>query len=519
MPEEEEIYGDISSSESVDGLVVDSTNPFYPDIDLRYTDDGDLEGYNVSFNQGYIFNRVSWSQVQDIEDNGKCHIAQMAQTYELDEEHDEKYYVEVSINASSFLIESAIFTGFDAGGAQPTTDFPEILFSDETQKASYTGYYPVLQLTNGSLIKYTQRNNIFLSISLVGLITLGLIMVTSSSIYIADNLTGNPFHFATRQALFIGVGIFIFTAFLLIPSSFLEKTDWLFLLISILLLVALFIPGIGTEVNGSIRWIRLGPINIQPAEVCKFSMILYTSGYCVRRMGEISTLRGFLKPLMLLGLVSFLILSQPDLGTTAIICAVVVAILFFAGISFFQFGLLILLIGALGFIAIYFTPFRLTRVMSFMDPFLVQQGAGWQLSNSLIGIGQANWIGLGLGNSFQKNLFLPEAHTDFIFAVLVEELGIFGVILLISLYSLMIFAIFSTAIQSLALKRFFQGFVAFGIGFLISIQALFNLAVNIGLLPTKGLTLPFISYGGTSIIIMMSFIAIVLRINNENKFY
>ena len=148
------------------------------------------------------------------------------------------------------------------------------------------------------------RNNIFLSISLVGLITLGLIMVTSSSIYIADNLTGNPFHFATRQALFIGVGIFIFTAFLLIPSSFLEKTDWLFLLISILLLVALFIPGIGTEVNGSIRWIRLGPINIQPAEVCKFSMILYTSGYCVRRMGEISTLRGFLKPLMLLGLIT-----------------------------------------------------------------------------------------------------------------------------------------------------------------------------------------------------------------------
>ena len=272
------------------------------------------------------------------------------------------------------------------------------------------------------------RNNIFLSVSFIGLISLGLVMVTSSSIYIADNLTGNPFHFATRQALFIGIGILVFTIFLSIPSIFLEKIDWLFLLISIVLLIALFVPGVGTEVNGSIRWIRLGPINVQPAEVCKFSMILYTSGYCVRRMDEISTFRGFLKPLMLLGLVSFLILSQPDLGTTAIICALVVAILFFAGISFFQFILLILLMGTLGFIAIYFTPFRLTRVMSFMDPFLVQQGAGWQLSNSLIGIGQANWIGLGLGNSFQKNLFLPEAHTDFIFAILVEELGIFGVI-------------------------------------------------------------------------------------------
>ena len=363
------------------------------------------------------------------------------------------------------------------------------------------------------------RNNIFLIISLVGLICLGLIMVTSSSIYIAQNMTGNPFHFATRQALFIGVGIFIFTIFLLVPSTLLEKVDWLFLLISIILLAILFLPGIGTEVNGSIRWIRIGPINIQPAEICKFSMILYTSGYCVRRMNEISTLRGFVKPLLLLGLVSFLILSQPDLGSTAIICAVVVAILFFAGISFFQFFLLLLLLGTLGFIAIYFTPFRLTRVMSFMDPFESQLGAGWQLSNSLIGIGQANWIGLGLGNSFQKNLFLPEAHTDFIFAVLVEELGILGVFFLISMYSLMIYSIFSIAMQSLILKRYFQGFVAFGIGFLIAVQAIFNLAVNIGLLPTKGLTLPFISYGGTSMIIMMSFIAIVFRINNENKFY
>ena len=155
MPEETEegIHGDISSRESVDGLVVATTNPFYPNIDFRYTDDGDLEGYNVSFNQGYIFNRVSWSQVQDIEDAGKCNIAQMAQTYELDKDHNEKYYVEVSINSSNFLIESAIFTGFDADGNQPVTDFPEILFADETEEASYTGYFPVLQLKNAKDIQ------------------------------------------------------------------------------------------------------------------------------------------------------------------------------------------------------------------------------------------------------------------------------------------------------------------------------------------------------------------------------
>jgi hypothetical protein len=166
MPEENQegsAYGDISSKESVDGLVVPTTNPFYPNIEFRYSDDGDFEGYKVDFNQGYIFNRVSATQVDDIGDTGICTISQMAQSFELDKEHDKKFYVEASISASNFLIESAIFTGFDADGDQPSTEFPEIIFADEVEKASYTGYFPVLQLKNGSLLKYTQRNNIFLS--------------------------------------------------------------------------------------------------------------------------------------------------------------------------------------------------------------------------------------------------------------------------------------------------------------------------------------------------------------------
>ncbi|MDA9561275.1 putative lipid II flippase FtsW [Gammaproteobacteria bacterium] len=365
----------------------------------------------------------------------------------------------------------------------------------------------------------TDKNSLLILIPFISLMSLGLVMVTSSSIYVADDLTGNPFYFASRQMLFISIGLISMSIFLLIPSDILYKLDWIFMLISIVLLIALFIPDIGTSVNGSIRWIRAGPINVQPSELCKFSLILYISGYSVRRMSEIDSLRSFLKPLFLLFIISVLIMSQPDLGSTAIICLLVVSILFYAGISFFQFSLLSILIALLGYMAISTSPMRLARVLAFTDPFAedVVRNAGWQLSNSLISIGQGGWFGLGVGNSFQKNFFLPEAHTDFIFAILVEELGIIGGLLLISLFVILFIGILKVALDSFGKERLFQGYVSFGILILIAIQSLFNIAVNIGLLPTKGLTLPFISYGGTSIIIMMSLIAIVLRINKENK--
>ena len=363
------------------------------------------------------------------------------------------------------------------------------------------------------------RNDILIILPLSFLIILGMIMVTSSSIYVADDMTSNPFYFAQRQSLFIAIGLIAMTSFLVIPSTFLYKTDWIFMLLSILLLIALFIPDVGTSVNGSIRWIRLGPINIQPSEICKFSLILYISGYSIRRISEIDSLRGFLKPLSLLFIISILIMSQPDLGSTAIVCILVVGILFYAGISFFQLGLLILLIALLGYLAITTSPMRLARVLAFTDPFAadVVLNAGWQLSNSLISIGQGGWFGVGLGNSFQKSYFLPEAHTDFIFAILVEELGIIGGMVLILLFIVLFVGLISISYDSFRKNRYFQGYVVFGTFLLISIQMLFNIAVNIGLLPTKGLTLPFISYGGTSIIIMLSLMGIVLRINNENK--
>ena len=365
----------------------------------------------------------------------------------------------------------------------------------------------------------TDKNSLLILIPFICLMSLGLVMVASSSIYVADDLTGNPFYFASRQMLFVSMGLLSMSLFLLIPSDLLYKFDWIFMLISIGLLIALFIPDVGTSVNGSIRWIRLGPINIQPSELCKFSLILYISGYSVRRMSEIDSLRSFLKPLFLLFIISLLVMSQPDLGSTAIICLLAVAILFYAGISFFQFSLLSILIALLGYMAISTSPMRLARVLAFTDPFAedIVRNAGWQLSNSLISIGQGGWFGLGIGNSFQKNFFLPEAHTDFIFAILVEELGIIGGLFLIFLFLILFIGILKVALDSFSKDRLFQGYASFGILILIAIQSLFNIAVNIGLLPTKGLTLPFISYGGTSIIIMMSLIAIVLRINKENK--
>lgn len=285
-----------------------------------------------------------------------------------------------------------------------------------------------------------KSNNFQILFTFVLLLIFGEIMVLSSSMVRAESIYDNPFFFASRQAIFISIGFIIFCFFLLIPSDFLRKFDWLLLILSLILLVALFFPGVGTEVNGSMRWIRFGPINIQPSEVAKFCMLIYISGYCVRRLEEISSTSGFLRPLFVLTLFASLILIQPDYGSTAILCLIVMVLLFFAGISFYQFLILITLFLILGAIAIFLEPYRLIRLLSFIDPFEDIQDSGWQLAQSLISLGQGGWFGLGLGNSIQKNLFLPEAHTDFIFAILVEELGIIGGVCLILIYVFLLIA-------------------------------------------------------------------------------
>ena len=361
------------------------------------------------------------------------------------------------------------------------------------------------------------RENIFIIFPYFCLLFIGLIMVASSSIYVSEDIYGTPFHFASRQVIFFIIGIFVTIIALSIPSNLLLTLDWIILLGSFVLLIALFIPGVGTEVNGSLRWIRIGPINVQPSEVSKLALVIYISGYCVRRLSEINTSLGFFRPLFVLAIFGILILSQPDLGSTLVIGSLVIAILFFAGISFLQFTLLLSLMGSLAAIAIYLEPYRYLRFISFTEPFEHFYGPGWQLSNALLGIGRGEWFGIGLGNSLQKNLYLPEPHTDFIFAVIVEEFGLIGGLVIILLFAVLIFGIIKTSIKALELGKLFQGFLVFGAGILIAIQVVFNIGVNLGILPTKGLTLPFISYGGTSLILFMFLMGIVLRINFENK--
>ena len=361
------------------------------------------------------------------------------------------------------------------------------------------------------------RENILIVLPYICLLFIGVVMVASSSVYVSEDIYGTPFHFASRQVIFLIIGFFATIIAVSIPSNLFFKLDWVILIGSLLLLIALFFPGVGTEVKGSLRWIRIGPINIQPSEVSKLALIIYISGYCVRRLGEINTTLGFFRPLIVLALFGLLVMSQPDLGSTLVLGALVIAILFFAGISFFQFSLLTSLMAGLAAIAVYLEPYRYIRMISFIEPFEHFRGSGWQLSNALLGIGRGEWFGLGLGNGLQKNLYLPEPHTDFIFAVIVEEFGLVGGLIVIFLFALLIFGILKTSLKALELGKLFQGLLAFGASILIAIQVAFNIGVNLGILPTKGLTLPFISYGGTSLILFMFLMGIVLRINFENK--
>ena len=340
------------------------------------------------------------------------------------------------------------------------------------------------------------RENILIVLPYISLLFIGILMVASSSVYVSEDIYGTPFHFASRQIIFLIIGIIATVIALSIPSNLFFTLDWVILIGALLLLIALFFPGVGTEVNGSLRWIRVGPINIQPSEVSKLALVIYIAGYCVRRQSEINTSLGFLRPLIVLALFGLFIMSQPDLGSTLVIGALVIVMLFFAGISFFQFSLLTSLMAGMASIAVYLEPYRYIRFISFTEPFENFYGPGWQLSNALLGIGRGEWFGMGLGNSLQKNLYLPEPHTDFIFAVIVEEFGLIGGLIVILLFALLIFGIIKTSIKALDLGKLFQGLLAFGAGILIAIQVVFNIGVNLGILPTKGLTLPFISYGG-----------------------
>ena len=368
-----------------------------------------------------------------------------------------------------------------------------------------------------SLPDFKKIDFIFLGLFLF-LSLFGLLAVATASIEFSDSLTGEPLNFTKKQFIHLIAGLFLFSLVLSIPLAFWETFDRLFLGLGILLLIMVFIPGIGIEVNGSHRWIRIGPVGLQPSEIMKLLSIVYIAGYSVRRLNDLqSNWLGFFRPAVLIVLVVSLILIQPDLGTSAVIFATVLGMLFVAGAQMKQF-LLVIGLGLVGISAlIYFVPWRWERIISFIDPWTDPFGGGYQLTLSLMAIGRGEWFGVGLGEGLMKLGYLPDAHTDFIFSVIVEEMGLFTAILIISTLFFISFRSFYIGRRALERNLYFGFFVAYGVAILIGLHTFINVGVATGLLPTKGLTLPFLSYGGTNLLIMCCLCALVLRVDQETK--
>lgn len=348
------------------------------------------------------------------------------------------------------------------------------------------------------------------------LIVVGLLMVASASMVISDRQYNSAFHYFDRQLIYLIAGLILSWFMTRVPTEFWAKHSSQILVISLLLLVAVLIPHIGKVVNGSRRWVNFGFLSVQVSEIAKLGALIYLSAYLAHFSVEIKKdLLVFLRPMLLLAVIVFLLLLEPDFGAATVVTSVFLALLFIAGVRLWPFSLLFLIV-VLGMAALaIFTPYRLARLTSFMHPWANQFGAGYQLTQSLIAFGRGGLFGVGLGNSMQKLFYLPEAHTDFLFAVLGEELGLIGELAVIGLFVLLVMRIFQIARLALRNEHLFNAYFSFGAGLWIGLQAIINIGVNTGLLPTKGLTLPFISYGGSSMLVNCMVVGILLRIYFE----
>ncbi|WP_257276276.1 MULTISPECIES: putative lipid II flippase FtsW [unclassified Endozoicomonas] len=348
------------------------------------------------------------------------------------------------------------------------------------------------------------------------LLVIGLIMVSSASMEVAGSLYSNPFYILIKQVFFVFVGLSLMGGILMVPVKTIEKYSWLSLFGGLGLLLAVLV--VGREVNGSVRWIPLGFFNLQASEAAKLMIVVYLAAYLVRRLDEVRTKwTGFFKPMTILFVSSTLLLMEPDLGALVVLMGASMGMIFLAGARLWQFIILILLLVGSIAALIVFEPYRMARLASYMDPWANAFGSGYQLTQSLIAFGRGEWFGEGLGNSLQKLFYLPEAHTDFIFAVLAEEFGVLGAVFVLTLILFISWRALQIGYRAEAKKLLFHGYVAYGIGLLYSSQALINIGVNTGLLPTKGLALPLISYGGSSLLINCLAFGLLLRIDYERR--
>ncbi|MGK0247755.1 MAG: cell division protein FtsW [Oleispira sp.] len=354
--------------------------------------------------------------------------------------------------------------------------------------------------------------------SWLGLMALGWVMVMSASTSIAETYTGNAAYFSTRHGVYIVLGIMV--AFLVsrISLAWWQKTDWLWLLLGGLGLVAVLIPGIGHEVNGSARWLNLGLMKIQPSEIVKLTAVLYISGYLIRRQAEVQNQwSGFIKPLVILGVIMVLLLLEPDFGSVVVLMGAVLVLLFLGGVKAGQFFLLVVATLIIGYLVVTAEDYRLARLTTYWQPFHPDNvyGSGYQLAQALIAFGRGELWGTGLGESVQKLFYLPEAHTDFVFAIWSEETGLVGGLFALGLLAFFLAQCMIIGWRAQKIGNLYGAFICFGIATLFGLQVIINLGVNTGLLPTKGLTLPFFSYGGSSLLICCVMVALVYRVSVE----
>lgn len=363
------------------------------------------------------------------------------------------------------------------------------------------------------LARHCDAKLMFAAIFLLGI---GLVMVASSSIEIADRATGDPLHYFKRQFIFALMGISAGFVLTKIRLTHWENSGMAILAFMVILLVLVLIPGLGRTVNGSTRWLALGPFGLQVSEMVKLLLIVYLAGYVVRQGKQIrESFIGFIKPMMVLIVLFTLLLLEPDFGAAMVLLITALGMLYLAGVKFWKFGILLMMSGiSMSFVAIS-SPYRVERFTAFLNPWSDPFGSGFQLTQSLIAIGSGAWSGLGLGASVQKLFYLPEAHTDFVFAVIAEELGLVGVTCVLALFTLLIYRCFAIGKMVEKQGMRFGAQIAYGIGIWLGLQVFINIGVNTGVLPTKGLTLPFVSAGGSSLLVSCMAIGLITRVYKE----
>lgn len=354
--------------------------------------------------------------------------------------------------------------------------------------------------------------------SVAALLLIGLVMVASASIGISDRDAGAPFFLFQRQLVYVLIGLAAACVAVAIPTAVWEKYSIFLLAAAFVLLLLVLVPGLGHAVNGSRRWLRLGFMNFQVSELARVMLLTYVASYAVRRAEELGAdFKGFIKPVGVLAVAAVLLLAEPDFGAATVLMATGLAILFLAGARLHHLAVPVVLgVGAMGALAVT-SSYRLRRLTAFRNPWDDPFDSGFQLTQSLIAIGRGEWFGVGLGSSVQKLFYLPEAHTDFVFAVLAEEFGFLGVVVVVGLFALLVGRAFAISRSAADAGLRFQSYLAAAVGTWLGLQAFVNIGVNMGLLPTKGLTLPLLSYGGSSMLVTLGWLGVLLRVHHETQ--